>query len=80
MVIRNPQIIIVSSMGMTRGLIYDSIRSHPGLSTVEAIVTGRVYQIDGDIIERPGPRIVDGLEQVAKFIHPEIFGTPETRQ
>jgi len=77
-VARNPQIIIVSGMGATRNLIYNSIKTHPRLSDVEATVTGRVYQIEGDLIERPGPRIVDGLEQVAKFIHPEIFGTLET--
>jgi len=77
-VARNPQVIVVSGMGATRDLIYNSIKTHPRLSAVEAVVKGRVYQIDGDLIERPGPRIVDGLEQVAKFIHPEIFGTPET--
>jgi len=58
-------------------LIYDSIKTQPRLSSVDAIVKGRVYQIEGDLIERPGPRVVDGLEQVAKFIHPEIFGAPE---
>jgi len=75
---RNPQVIIVSSMGTMGNLVYNSIKTHPRLSAVEATVNGRVYLIDGDLIERPGPRIADGLEQVAKFIHPEIFGTPET--
>jgi len=77
-VTRNPQVIVVSGMGATRNLIYNSIKQEPRLSAVEAMVKGNVYQIDGDILERPGPRIVDGLEQVAKFIHPEIFGMPET--
>jgi len=79
-VARNPQVIIVSGMGTTKDLVYSSIKAHPRLTAVDAVVNGRVYQIDGDLIERPGPRIVDGLEQVAKFIHPEIFGTPETQQ
>ncbi len=74
---RNPQVIIVSGMGATKDLIYNSIKTHPRLSTVEAMINGRVYQVDGDLVERPGPRIVDGLEQVAKFIQPEIFGTPQ---
>ena len=77
-VARNPQVIIVSSMGTSGDLIYNSIKADPRLSTVEAIVKGQVYQVDGDLIERPGPRVVDGLEQVAKLIHPEIFGAPET--
>jgi len=77
-VARNPQAIIVSSMGTSGDLIYNSIKTDPRLSTVEAIVKGQVYQVNGDLIERPGPRIVDGLEQVAKLIHPETFGAPET--
>jgi iron complex transport system substrate-binding protein len=33
-----------------------------------------VYEIDSDLIDRPGPRIVQALAQIAKLIHPEIFG------
>ena len=33
-----------------------------------AVVNGRVYKIDADIISRPGPRLVDALEQIAGFI------------
>lgn len=75
---RNPQVIIISGMAATRNLVYNSMKQDSRLSVVEAMVKGHVYQIDGDIIERPGPRIVDGLELVAKFIHPDIFGTPES--
>jgi len=75
---RNPQVILVSGMGTTQNLIYNSIKSDPRLDRVEAIVKERIYQLDGDLVERSGPRIVDGLEQVAKLIHPEIFGTLET--
>lgn len=31
---------------------------------------GRVYRLDSDLLLRPGPRIVDGLEQMASKIHP----------
>jgi iron complex transport system substrate-binding protein len=34
---------------------------------------GRVFHIDDDLLLRPGPRIVDGFEQVAACIHPELF-------
>jgi iron complex transport system substrate-binding protein len=34
---------------------------------------GRVYQVDDAVLLRPGPRIVDGLEQVAQKLHPEAF-------
>jgi iron complex transport system substrate-binding protein len=36
------------------------------------VKTGRVYLIDSDIIDRPSPRVVQGLEIMAKLIHPEI--------
>jgi len=33
----------------------------------------RIFFIDGDIVSRPGPRIVQGLEEMARIIHPELF-------
>lgn len=38
-----------------------------------AVKNGRVYKINADIISRPGPRLVDALEQIAKDLHPEKF-------
>jgi len=78
-VAENPQVIIVSGMATTGDLIYRKIKKETRLRGVEAIVKDQVYKIsDANLIERPGPRIVDGLEEVAKLIHPEIFGALET--
>ncbi len=41
------------------------------LQTTPAARNGHTYQIDGDLILRPGPRIVDGLEQMARLFHTE---------
>ena len=41
------------------------------LKQTPAALSGRVYQLDDNLIIRPGPRIVDGLEQMAARIHPE---------
>lgn len=35
----------------------------------DAVKNGRVYRIDADIISRPGPRLVDALEQIAEFLN-----------
>ena len=43
------------------------------LDETSARKNGRIYEIDADIATRPGPRIVDALEQFAEFIHPELF-------
>jgi iron complex transport system substrate-binding protein len=75
---KNPQVIIVSGMGTTGDLIYNNIMSEVRLKGVDAMRDNRVYKIsNANFIERPGPRVVDGLEEVAKIIHPEIFGMPE---
>ena len=38
-----------------------------------AAVNRRVYGINGDYLSRPGPRLVEGLEQIARVLHPEAF-------
>ena len=38
-----------------------------------AVQNKRVYGINGDFLSRPGPRLVDGLEQMARSLHPEAF-------
>lgn len=43
------------------------------LKNSPAVRNGRVYVIDGDLLTRPGPRLVDGLEQIARALHPESF-------
>jgi len=73
---KNPQVIIISGMGTTGDLIYNNIVKETRLAGVDAMLNNRVYKIsDANLIERPGPRIVDGLEEIAKLLHPEIFGT-----
>jgi iron complex transport system substrate-binding protein len=45
----------------------------PSLEKSPAVKNGRVYGINGDLLSRPGPRLVDGLEQMARALHPEAF-------
>jgi iron complex transport system substrate-binding protein len=72
---RDPEIIIVSvGMGTGEDSPWQYIKSESRLKNTQALLTGRVYKIDGDLIHRPGPRIVEALEQMAQFIHPETFG------
>jgi iron complex transport system substrate-binding protein len=50
-----------------------SARVANALKNSPAGKNGRVYVIDGDLLTRPGPRLVDGLEQIARALHPEAF-------
>ena len=38
-----------------------------------AVKNGKVYRVEADLLSRPGPRIVDGLERIARALHPERF-------
>ncbi len=46
----------------------------PGWQGIRAVREGRVVVVDQDLVSRPGPRLVDGLEAFARAIHPELFG------
>ena len=46
------------------------------LESMPAIRNGRLYLADGDLMHRYGPRLVVGLESLARMIHPEAFDAP----
>jgi iron complex transport system substrate-binding protein len=68
---KDPEIIILADAKY--GVTAESVRERPGWEIITAVKEGAIYDIDDDLISRPGPRIVDGLETVAKIIHPELF-------
>jgi len=70
---RDPEVIIVTAMGGTGSGTWEWVLTEPRLADVSARQNGRVYSVESNWVERPGPRIVLGLEQMAKYIHPEIF-------
>jgi iron complex transport system substrate-binding protein len=70
---RNPQVIVVMSSMGTQNASLDYIMSNEQFQSTDAVKNGRVYEIDADIFGRTTPRIVDGLETLAKLIHPELF-------
>jgi iron complex transport system substrate-binding protein len=71
---RDPQVIIASvGMGTGEDLPWQYVRTETRLKNTQALLNNRIYKIDGDLIHRPGPRIVEALEQMAQFIHPELF-------
>ncbi|MFZ0064096.1 MAG: cobalamin-binding protein [Pyrinomonadaceae bacterium] len=55
------------SMGGANADVADGLKRSP------AVLEGRVIKIDGDLLVRPGPRAIDGLEQLARALHPEAF-------
>lgn len=47
-----------------------AIARRPGFADIEAVAQGRVVLIDSDLVTRPGPRVVEGLQQLAAALHP----------
>ena len=65
-----PEAIILptgGSMGAANSTVAEALRNSP------AVLAGRVYKINDDHLARPGPRVVDGLEEMAHALHPEAF-------
>lgn len=55
---------------------YDSkkgIEATNGYKDLRAVKEGKLFEIDNNILDRQGPRLADGLEELAKIIHPELF-------
>lgn len=55
------------------GTTPESIAQRPGWANLSAVKNGKVFPFDDDLVSRPGPRMVDGLEELAKLLRPELF-------
>ncbi|MEW6547674.1 MAG: cobalamin-binding protein [Bacillota bacterium] len=70
---RNPAVIIFPSFHGSASLTVDKLKARPGWAAIAAVKDGRVHPIDADIISRPGPRIADAVEELARLILPDLF-------
>ena len=72
---RNPEVIILpNSYMMYYSITKEQVKERPGWDAIDAVKNDKIFFIDENLLVRPGPRIVDGLEELAKIIHPELFG------
>jgi len=70
----DPDVIIVQTMfGDVPTIEIAALAAHPIWGAMSAVSQGRVYLVNGDLVSRSGPRIVEGLEALARVIHPELF-------
>ena len=70
-VARAPEVILLARHGTGTGPMardkWDRLTSLP------AVKAGRIHPVDGNFMHRYGPRVVDGVERLARVIHPEAF-------
>lgn len=69
-------VLIVAPCGFDQTAAEAQLReviARPELAGLPAIINGRCHAIDADaLIVRPGPRLVDGVEELARMFHPDL--------
>lgn len=55
------------------GITPESVQARPGWEGLAAVKNSQVHTFDDNLVSRPGPRLVDGLEQLSKLLHPDLF-------
>jgi iron complex transport system substrate-binding protein len=71
---RDPEVIVADSgHGAAGDTPFYWATTEPRLSGTSALKQGNVYEIDADLVTIDGPRIVQGLEKMLQFIHPELY-------
>ena len=72
-----PQVIVLADHASANGGGSSAGRPEPEkwrrFTSVPAIRAGRLHSVDLSILHRYGPTVVDGLESLARLIHPEAF-------
>ncbi|MEW6085768.1 MAG: helical backbone metal receptor [Chloroflexota bacterium] len=72
-VAQDPDFIV---LGDTKwGVTIESIAERAGWAELTAVKEGNIFSFDDNLASRPGPRLVDGLEELLKILHPELVVT-----
>ncbi len=72
-VAKQPEVIIDGSMGSEENDKAQYLGIWKNFPTVPAVRDGRVYGTRSYTVLRPGPRLPEGFEEIARLIHPERF-------
>jgi iron complex transport system substrate-binding protein len=79
-----PEVIVLIPCGYYKE---DTLRQLPqshlpeGWAELPAVREGEVWAVDAtSYFSRPGPRVVDGVEILARILHPEVFGAPSEQE
>jgi iron complex transport system substrate-binding protein len=71
LILQDPQIILLGDAMW--GITPEMVSERPGWEQLTAVVENRVLPFNDDLVSRPGPRLIDGLEALARAIHPDLF-------
>lgn len=70
-VARNPEVIVLADEAA--GVTPAQVKVRPGWSVIDAVRNDRICAVNPDLVSRPGPRVVEALETLAKCLYPTRF-------
>ncbi len=72
LIAKDPDLILIGDTTWG-GVTLEDVKARSAWKTLTAIKNDRLYSFDDNLVSRPGPRLVDGLEAMALLLHPELF-------
>ena len=67
----DPEVVLLADGAWGESL--ETVCARPGWDATSACINERVHPVDGDLTSRPGPRVVEGLEEIARLLYPDLF-------
>ena len=74
-----PEVVVLMpcSLGLDRvAAEFDVVQTRAGWNDMPAVRSGSVFAGSTDLFSRAGPRLVDGLDVLARILHPDVFTQP----
>lgn len=68
----DPTVIVYGKDASMGNMIYDEILKRPGFDAITAVKNKDIHPVDSNLVSRVGPRLTDGLVEIAKAIHPDL--------
>jgi len=69
---QNPDILLFP-VGRQEGIPQGEQDAWRKWTTLSAVQHGHLFHINSDLLNRPGPRIIEGLKQLVKILHPDVL-------
>jgi len=76
---QNPDF-LVFPVGRFEGIPQSEQDTWKRWDTLNAVKHDRMFQVQSDLLNRPGPRIIEGLKQLVNVLHPEVSGVEPVDQ
>ncbi|MBW6464666.1 MAG: cobalamin-binding protein [Firmicutes bacterium] len=70
---RQPDIILYPDYHGTADFVIEAMTTRPGWENMPAVLNNQVYGISDDSFARPGPRVVEAIEEAARIFYPHLF-------